>query len=114
MTLEQLIKKLNATPELIDFTEVMALIDQHYNFKETAFSNGQQKNAKGENSGSCKIFSFAILQKLNEAQTLALFGEYYRHDVLQNPSAQDHNNIREFMKNGFAGLSFEDTALSIK
>ncbi len=114
MTLDKLINTLNTTPELINFSEVMTLIDQHYDFHETAFSNGQQKNAKGENSGSCKIFSFAKLHQLSESQTLALFGEYYRTDVLQNPDAQDHQNIREFMQHGYAGLSFEGTALSTK
>ena len=63
----------------------MAVIESQYNFTETAFTNGQQSNAANENLGSCKLFSFAKLNGLSEAQTLACFGAYYRDDVLGSP-----------------------------
>ena len=44
---------------------------------------------------------------LNQAQTLALFGRFYREDVLDNPNGSDHANIRNFMKTGHEEVVFE-------
>ncbi len=114
MLLQDFLNKLSNTPEQVEFADTMAVIEANYEFKATAFNNGQQKNAEGENAGSCKIFSFAQLNKLSEAQTLACFGTYYRDDVLAHPDAQDHQNIRQFMINGWAGIDFAGTALTAK
>jgi len=114
MTIDALLEILASSPETIIFSDVMTTIEHHFNFQETAFTNGQQHNAAGENSGSCKVFSFAKLYQLNESQTLALFGEYYRDDVLLNPGADDHQNIRQFMQHGFQGITFEKEALTAK
>ena len=111
MNLTALLKKISEQPNNIEFKDVINVIDAEYIFTETAFTNGQQKNAPGENSGSCKLLSFASMHNLNEKQTLSLFGEYYRKDVLENPTGDDHQNIRQFMQNGFKGLSFEKHAL---
>jgi len=73
----------------------MSVIAENYEFTETAFTNGQQINEDGKNSGSCKLFCFAKLQKFNESQTLACFGAYYRDDVLKHPDTNDHQNIRQ-------------------
>ena len=107
------VNALTKHPEDFVFEQVMTLIDEHYDFNPTAFSNGTQHNGVGENSGSCKVFSFALMQGLNEEQTLCLFGQYYR-DVKSTPEKQDHQNIRQFMQHGFARLSFEGQALSVK
>ena len=107
------VNTLTKQPEDILFEQVMALIDDHYDFTPTAFSNGSQQNGVGENSGSCKVFSFALMQQLNEEQTLSLFGQYYR-DVKNTPEKQDHQNIRQFMQHGFVKLTFEGQALSVK
>ncbi len=112
MTIENYLAKLQTTPELLDFNELMNVIDENYTFTETAFSNGDLLNAAGENSGSCKLFSFAQLQGLTEEQTLACFGIYYRDDVLKNLDADNHQNIRNFMKTGWTGLKFEGKALN--
>ena len=114
MTLEKFLEKLNTQPESIEFTETMSVIENQYQFTETAFTNGEQSNAAGENSGSCKLFSFAKLNQLSEAQTLACFGAYYRDDVLAHPDADDHQNIRQFMTNGWSGVKFSAEALAIK
>lgn len=114
MTINTLLKQLKNNPHLIMFSDVMQIIEEHYHFTETAFKNGKHHNKAGENSGSCKVFSFAKLQALDKQQTLALFGEYYREDVLKNPQADDHQNIRQFMQQGFAGISFEQEALTPK
>jgi len=114
MTLDKFLEKLNAQPESIEFTETMSVIENQYQFTETAFTNGEQSNAAGENSGSCKLFSFAKLNQLSEAQTLACFGAYYRDDVLAHPDADDHQNIRQFIINGWSGVKFSAEALAIK
>lgn len=114
MTLEQFLTKLHDQPEKLAFSDTMAVIDANYTFTEKAFTNGKQHNAAGENSGSCKVFSFAQLNALTEAQTLSCFGVYYREDVLANPEAVDHQNIRQFIVNGWAGVNFTSAALTSK
>lgn len=111
MLLSQFLEMLSANPQTIEFEQTMSVIDDNYDFVATAFTNGLQNNAAGENSGSCKIFYFAQLNKLNEAQTLACFGLYYREHVLQHPQANDHQNIRQFMINGWKGINFSSQAL---
>jgi len=46
--------------------------------------------------------------------TLASFAQYYFIDVLENPNATDHQNIRNFIKTGFEGLIFEKETLTEK
>jgi hypothetical protein len=92
----------------------MALIDELYDFTPTAFSNGATRNEADQNNGSCKLFSFAKLHGLSQQQTLTCFGDYYRKDVLGNPDGSDHANIRNFMKSGWEGISFEGEALKPK
>jgi hypothetical protein len=90
------------------------VIENHYNFTPTAFKNGDATNEAGQNSGSCKVFSFAKLQGLTVEQTLHCFGDFYRVDVLQHPDAQDHQNIRNFIKYGWEGIVFDAPALQLK
>lgn len=114
MSIDTFIERINSNPEGISFTDTIAVIEENYTFTPTAFQNGSFKNEAGQNSGSCKLFSFAQLHTLTETQTLACFGDYYRVDVLQHPEAQDHQNIRNFMKFGWSGIAFEGNALSRK
>lgn len=109
-----LLDKIHQSPESISFSEVIAHIDKNYDFTPTRFANGTVLNEAGQNNGSCKIFAFAKLNNLDQNQTLALFGDYYRVDVLGNPTGSDHQNIRNFMQSGWAGIVFEGTALSRK
>ena len=109
-----IIEQLKHEPEKIEFSEVIAAIDHDYKYTATAFTNGQQNNAVGTNEGSCKILAFAKLQSLDKAETLALFGHYYREEVLLNPQADSHQNIRQFMEHGWQGVSFENNALEKK
>ena len=95
------------------FEETMALIDANYDFTPSAFKNGEQLNDAGQNSGSCKVFAFGQIQQLTQQQTLTLFGEHYR-DVLATPQGSDHQNIRQFMQHGWAGVLFSQLALSLK
>lgn len=112
--LEDFFRQLSSDPESISFAQSIALIDALYDFTPTAFVNGQQQNAAGENNGSCKILAFAALHQLSEPQTLQLFGDYYRLEVLPQPLGTDHANIRNFMRTGWDGVSFAGQALSGK
>jgi hypothetical protein len=99
------------------FQDTMAVIAAHYHYTPTAFRNGIAApivNAAGSNEGSCKLFAFAQLQQLSVADTLALFGDYYRMDVLQHPEGNDHQNIRRFMQDGWAGIAFDGEALQAR
>lgn len=111
MLIETFLEKLNKTPESVEFVDTMAVIEQNYHFTETTFSNGLQINEAAQNSGSCKIFAFSQLQNLTKPQTLACFGLYYRDDVMHNPDGVDHQNIRQFMINGWPGIKFTAAAL---
>jgi len=111
MNLETFLYTLNTKPETIDFTDTIAVIDAMYTFTPTPFKNGDMLNAADQNNGSCKLFAFAQLQNLTEQQTLACFGHYYRDDVLKNPDGDDHQNIRHFMKTGWAGIKFDTIPL---
>lgn len=114
MGITSFLKQLESKPESISFQDTIAVIEANYTFIPTAFSNGNQMNKAGDNNGSCKIFAFAKLNQLNQLQTLACFGSYYYQDVLQNPEASDHQNIRNFMEYGWEGIQFEDEALIAK
>jgi len=95
------------------FSDVLAHIEARYQHTPTAFQNGAQHNAATENQGSAKVFSFAKLQGLDQAQTLSLFAEHYA-SVLATPEGTDHQNIRQFMQNGWDGVKFEGQALAEK
>lgn len=100
----------------IDFDDTIALINALYDYTPTRFSNGLADtviNEAGQNAGSCRIFAFAQLNSLSEADTLACFGRFYR-DVLAEPQGTSHGNIRAFMRDGWAGVKFDGTALSTK
>jgi hypothetical protein len=95
----------------IDFNHTMAIIDHYYHYQPTYFRNGLHENPAGINEGSCKIFAFAKMHHLNPSQTLALFGNYYRIDVLENLDGIDHPNIRQFMQHGWTGMTFEHSSI---
>lgn len=109
-----LFEQLEKSPEEIQFKDVIAFIDEHYDFTTTKFTNGNTVNEADQNNGSCKVFSFAKLNDLSKDETLALFGDFYRTDVLKNAEGSDHQNIRNFMAFGWDGISFVGEALKRK
>lgn len=109
-----ILETLRSNPNSIDFSAVIAFIDEHYVFTPTAFKNAHTFNEENQNNGSCKIFSFAKLNQLSKDETLALFGDFYRVDVLGNPNGEDHQNIRNFMQFGWDGIEFMGEALMKK
>ena len=114
-------RELNMAQELLaqlkdgsaKFADVLAFIEARYQHTPTAFQNGAQFNASTENQGSAKVFSFAKLEGLSQQDTLNLFAEHYA-SVLATPEASDHQNIRQFMQNGWDGVKFEGEALAAK
>lgn len=101
-----------------DFEDVIAYVNDHYEYTPTRFSNGQGVDAvvneAGKNEGSCRLFALAQLKDLSEADTVQLFGRFYRDDVLKNPQGTDHGNIRTFLREGWAGIRFDGVALVAK
>lgn len=112
--LELFLQRLSSSPELIEFPDTVALVNALYEFTPTGFRNDNIFNPAGQNSGSCKIFAFARLHDLDEQQTLACFGAFYRADVLKNPDAENHQNIRQFMQTGWKGIEFDEMPLRAK
>ncbi|MDB5021220.1 MAG: HopJ type effector protein [Pedobacter sp.] len=92
------------------FTDVLAFIESHYQHTPVAFKNGDLYNEATQNQGSAKVFSFAQLNNLSAEDTLYLFAEHYQ-SVLAHPDATDHQNIRQFTAQGWAGVNFEGQAL---
>jgi hypothetical protein len=114
MIINNLLDQVKQSPSTIEFSDVIATIDENYDFTPTSFQNGETFNEAGKNSGSCKLFSFAQMQCLNVEQTLACFGAFYRKDVLEHLEGSDHQNIRNFIKFGWDGVKFEGSALKEK
>jgi HopJ type III effector protein len=115
MTIDELVQQIKSQADTVQFDDVIDCIDEYFDYTPTHFTNGQGHdvvmNQAGSNEGSCKIFAFATTEGLSEPETLACFGKYYREDVLQNPDANDHANIRTFMRHGWKGIRFEQSAL---
>ncbi|MCC8409292.1 HopJ type III effector protein [Mucilaginibacter sp. UR6-1] len=95
------------------FAEVIEFIESYYEHQPTAFKNGDVYNEAAQNQGSAKVFAFAQLNELSAEDTLYLFAEHYQ-SVLNDPQGEGHQNIRQFMANGWAGIAFEGRALTAK
>ena len=108
---QKLINRLKKSPQSIEFNNVMDVIAAEYRHTPSAFINGDQQNSAEQNQGSCKVLAFARMNSLSESETLALFGSYYRDDVLKNPQGSDHGNIRAFMRTGWSGVELAQDAL---
>ena len=117
MSLTSFIEKIiNNNP--VSFEETIAVITENYHYQATEFSNGLNEqllvNQAGNNEGSCKIFAFAQINQFDQQQTLNLFGDYYRQDVLNDPQGKNHQNIRIFMQYGWDGICFNRLPLTAK
>lgn len=118
MSIKELITLIKTAADKVEFDTVINSIAKHYDYTPCCFTNGSSDNyitnAAGKNEGSCRIFSFARLNKLNKNETLTCFGKYYRDDVLKHPEKDDHGNIRTFMIHGWDGIHFDQQALKSK
>ncbi len=111
--IQSFIERLRLNADSIAFAEVIDLIDAYYHHTPTAFSNGSLMNQASENQGSAKVLSFARLQGLTEQETLHCFAEHWR-SVRSNPNDADHQNIRQFMQNGWDSVELPEGCLTIK
>jgi len=110
---DQIIGLLNGSKAgSVSFKEVIEFIEGHFEHTPTAFKNGAAYNEASQNQGSAKVFAFAKINNLNETDTLYLFAEHYQ-SVLDHPDAEDHQNIRQFMANGWEGIVFEGEPLRL-
>lgn len=94
----------------IKFSDVLLFIERYYEYTPAAFKNGSLENAAHENQGSAKIFSFAHQNGLSTEDTLSLFAEHYEA-VRADPAGSSHQNIRQFSKTGWEGISFDGQVL---
>lgn len=117
MPLSQFVQNIQNNQET-SFNETIRIITEYYDYTPAEFTNGlgEKKitNVPSSNEGSCKIFYFAKINKLNQQQTLNLFGDYYHKDVLGVPAGNDHQNIRNFIQFGWKGIHFNSVALKAK
>jgi hypothetical protein len=88
----------------VSLQESVAFIDQHYDYFAVPFTVGDIENKANENTNIAKILSFALMTKMDEDQTLRLFGEVYRN---LSPNGNDHLNIRNFKKYGWNRVIFK-------
>jgi hypothetical protein len=112
MSLDELLAQVRSGEPLV-FQDVQAVIAAHYDYTPTRFTNGGVVNEAGSNEGSCRTFAFARRHGLNEAETLALFGEHHRA-VLAHPEGGDHANIRAFMTHGWEDVAYLGEALKAR
>lgn len=117
MSIQAYLEQLRSNPEQLKFADLMTVIAQHYQYQATRFVNGigadRVINEAGKNEGSCKLFAFAKSQQLSEQETLNCFAEIYRDDVIAQPDADNHHNIRRFMRDGWAGVTFDGEPLKL-
>jgi len=117
MSVESLLNEIKKSPEVLVFATVIQSIDENYTYEAREFKNGIGDdpliNEAGTNQGSCKVFAFAQINHLNEQETLVCFGEHYR-DVVADPDGESHANIRRFMRDGWAGINFDQCPLVLK
>jgi hypothetical protein len=109
MTQEEYLEILRSGAKM-KFEDLIALIDDDYNYTPAGFTNGEVENTADENQGSAKLFCFAAIHQLSQLETLHCFGQYYQ-DVLNTPESDSHGNIRNFMTYGWGGLKFESPVL---
>jgi len=97
------------------FQRVIDTINRNFDFAPTAFGvvAGAADNPAGQNEGACRVLAFAKDMGLSAASTLALFAEHYKN-VLDNPDADSHQNIRLVMRHGIDAVWFDKMPLSRK
>lgn len=95
------------------FKDVLAYIDEHFAYQPSSFQNGTQRNSANENQGSARVLYLGKMSGLSVDDTLKLFAEHYR-SVLAAPEGDDHQNIRQFMQQGWEGVRFDREVLRLK
>lgn len=99
----QFAEDIKAGKQQVTLQQTLDFIDKHYNYFAVPFTVGEVVNKANENVGTAKILSFALMTRMNEEQTLRLFGEVYRQ---LSPQGSDHANLRNFAKYGWSKVTF--------
>ncbi len=111
ITLETFLQQVKAGYP-VSFQDTQHIIKCHYEYHPVRFYNGSGPdrlvNQAGSNEGSCRIFYFAKLHNLSVTETLNLYGDYYRDEVLPCPEGSNHPNIRQFIRYGWEGIEYEE------
>lgn len=110
MAIEQLTPAYLKENPQIAFADILAYLAERYQYTPQAFHNGSKLNLASENQGSAKVLYFAQSQNWSKEDTLLLFAEHYQ-DVLNNPTGTSHENIRQFMQNGWEAVQFDGPVL---
>ena len=114
MAIEDFLEKVKRG-DRVSFQETMRAIEENFIYTPVQFTNGLGEsrvvNPPGKNEGSCKIFALGKRCGLSKEGTLALFGELYWKDVLEDPDGTGHANIRAFMRDGWDGIEYEAESL---
>lgn len=97
----------------LKFVDVLAHIESLFDTHAVSFQNGNLINTAEQNQGSAKVLYFAQINCWTKEDTLSLFAEHYQA-VLDTPEGTDHQNIRQFMENGWEGVLFEGAVLKEK
>ena len=108
---DQLIQQLTDSENT--FADTLEFIEQWFEFRPTAFKNGDVNNTNEQNQGSCKVLALAELLNLSDLQTLQCFGEHYR-EVLATPTADNHFNLRRLVRDGRQDIHFDCFPLTKK
>ena len=111
MEIEQLTPAFLRENPTTPFVAILAYIQANFSYTPQSFQNGTKLNLASENQGSAKVLFFAKQANWSAEDTLLLFAEHYQ-DVVQNPTGTSHENIRQFIQNGWEGVKFDGNVLS--
>lgn len=90
-------------------TATIKALKYFYKIPNSGFSIGNCVNGPNENTGSLLIFMYARAGKqvLSNDQIKELFAEAW-DEVVEDPEGSSHQNIRNFIQYGIAGVVFEN------
>ena len=71
-SITQLLTKVASQSDTVEFSEVMQVITDNYQYTPTRFSNGELINEIGTNEGNLAFLTFAIPPKLQTLREITL------------------------------------------
>lgn len=99
----------------VRFAEVLQIVDKFDVNPYAGYTSGkgtqtEMHNAPGQNVASAKVFYLCSSLNTSKEATLRLFCEHYER-VLNEPDGSSHQNIRNFMRDGWSGIEFDGPIL---
>lgn len=116
MDTNQLREKINdlvGTGKNGGFDNIIAFIDENFEFIDCVMTINQINSFVGQNVKSKKIYATAILLEVDITEALTWFGKYYR-DVCNTPNQDNHANIRNVIRVGIENVYFSIEGLPLK